>query len=52
MALSTADSEYIPITEGAAHAPEVRSAMVEYGLSKWCVKRTRRLDGQWPRDVV
>ena len=51
---STADSEYISNTKGAAHALEVRSGMVEYGWrSEWCVKWTpRRLDGQWPRDVV
>ena len=33
VALSTAESEYISITKGAAHAPEVRSAMVEFGLT-------------------
>ena len=33
MALSTAESEYISITKGAAHALEVRSAMVEYGMT-------------------
>ena len=33
MALSTAESEYISITKGAAHALEVRSAMVEFGLT-------------------
>ena len=33
VALSTAESEYISITKGAAHALEVRSAMVEYGLT-------------------
>ena len=53
VALSTEESEYISISKGAAHALEVRSAMVEYGMTfKMCVKRTRRLDGQWPRDVV
>ena len=31
--LSTAESEYISITKGAAHALEVRSAMVEFGLT-------------------
>ena len=31
--LSTAESEYISITKGAAHALEVRSAMVEYGMT-------------------
>ena len=33
VALSTAESEYISITKGAAHALEVFSAMVEYGLT-------------------
>ena len=33
VALSTAESEYISITKGAAHALEVRSAMVEFGLT-------------------
>ena len=33
MALSTAESEYMSITKGAAHALEVRSAMVEYGMT-------------------
>ena len=33
VALSTAKSEYISITKGAAHALEVFSAMVEYGLT-------------------
>ena len=33
VALSTAESEYISITKGAAHALEVRSAMVEGGLT-------------------
>ena len=33
MALSTAESEYISITKGVAHALEVRSAMVEYGMT-------------------
>ena len=33
MALSTAESEYISITKGAAHALEVRSAMVELGMT-------------------
>ena len=33
MALSTAESEYISITKGTAHALEVRSAMVEYGMT-------------------
>ena len=33
VALSTAESEYISITKGAAHALEVRSAMVEIGLT-------------------
>ena len=33
MALSTAESEYISITKGAAHALEVRSAQVEFGLT-------------------
>ena len=53
VALSIEESEFISITKVAAHALEVRSAMVEYGMTcKMCVKRTRRLDGQWPRDVV
>ena len=52
--LSTAESEYISITTGAAHALEVRSAMVELEMTfdVLCGGRTRRLDGQWPRDVV
>ena len=33
VALSTAESEYISITKGAAHALEVRSAVVEFGLT-------------------
>ena len=33
VALSTAESEYISITKGAAPALEVRSAMAEWGLS-------------------
>ena len=33
VALSTAESEYISITKCAAHALEVRSAMVEFGLT-------------------
>ena len=33
VALSTAESEYISITKGAAHALEVRSAMVECGMT-------------------
>ena len=33
MALSTAESEYISTTKSAAHALEVRSAVVEYGLT-------------------
>ena len=33
VALSTAESEYISITKDAAHALEVRSAMVEYGMT-------------------
>ena len=33
VALSTAESENISITKGAAHALEVRSAMVEFGLT-------------------
>ena len=33
VALSTAESEYISITKGAAHALEVRSAMVAYGMT-------------------
>ena len=33
VALSTAESEYISITKGAAHAVEVRSAMVEFGMT-------------------
>ena len=33
VALSTAESEYISITKGAAHFLEVRSAMVEFGLT-------------------
>ena len=31
--VSTAESEYISITKGAAHALEVRSAVVEFGLT-------------------
>ncbi|CAK0793479.1 unnamed protein product [Prorocentrum cordatum] len=34
VALSTAESEYISITKGAAHALEVRSALAEYGWVK------------------
>ena len=33
VALSTAEKEYISITKGAAHALEVRSAMVKFGLT-------------------
>ena len=33
VALSTAESEYISITKGAVHALEVRSAMVEFGMT-------------------
>ena len=33
VALSTAESENISITKGAAHALEVRSAMVEFGMT-------------------
>ena len=33
VALSTAESAYISITKGAAHALEVRSAMVEFGMT-------------------
>ena len=33
MALSTAESDKISITKGAAHALEVRSAMVEHGMT-------------------
>ena len=33
MALSPAESEYISITKGAAHALEVRSAMVDFGIT-------------------
>ena len=33
VALSTAESECISITKGTAHALEVRSAMVEYGMT-------------------
>ena len=33
LALSTAESEKISITKGAAHALKVRSAMVEYGMT-------------------
>ena len=33
VALSTAESGYISITKGAAHALEVRSAMVEFGMT-------------------
>ena len=40
VALSTAESEYISITKGAAHALEVRSAMVEYGLTLTVVCET------------
>ena len=54
VALSTAESQYISITKGAAHALEVRSAMEEYGMTfnVVCVRRTRRLDGQSPRYAV
>ena len=38
--LSTAESEYISITKGAAHALEVRSAMVESGLTFNVVRET------------
>ena len=31
--LSTSESEYISITKGAAHALEVRSAVVEFGMT-------------------
>ena len=33
VALSTAESESLSITKGAAHALEVRSAMVQYGMT-------------------
>ena len=33
MALSTAESEFFSITTGAAHGLEVRSAVVEYGMT-------------------
>ena len=33
VALSTAEGEYISITKGAAHALDVRSAMVEFGMT-------------------
>ena len=33
MALSIAESEYISITKDAAHALEVRSAMVAFGMT-------------------
>ena len=33
VALSTAESEYVSITKGAAHALKVRSAMVEFELT-------------------
>ena len=56
VALSTAESEYISITKGAAHALEVRSAMVEFGLtfnvacetdaSAWRAIATRRRVGR------
>ena len=52
--LPTAESEYVSITKGAAHALEVSSAMVEFGMTfnVVCVRLTRRLDWQWARDVV
>ena len=40
VALSTAESEYISITKGAAHALEVRSAVAEWGLSPKVVCET------------
>ena len=53
VALSTTESEYISITKGAAHALEVRSAMVEYGMTFNVVCETDASAGrQWPRDVV
>ena len=46
VALSTAESEYISITKGAAHALEVRSAMVEQGLTLKVVCETNALAGR------
>ena len=40
VALSTAESEYISISKGATHALEVRSAMVEFGLTSNVVCET------------
>ena len=40
VALSTAESEYISITKGAADALEVRSALVEYGMTFNVVRET------------
>ena len=40
VALSTAESEYISITKGAAHALEVHSALVDYGLTLTVVCET------------
>ena len=50
VALSTAESEYISITKGAAHALDVRNAMVECGMTFNVVCETDASAG--PRDVV
>ena len=46
VALSTAESEYISITKGAAHALEVRSAMVVFGLTFNVVSETHASAGR------
>ena len=46
VALSTAESEYISITKGAAHALKVRSAMVEFGMMFDVVRETDALAGR------
>ena len=46
VALSTAESEYISITKGAARAMEVRSAMLEYGLTSKVVCETETSAGR------
>ena len=46
MALSTAESEYISITKGAAHALEVGGAVVEYGLTLKVVCETDASPGR------
>ena len=40
VALSSAESEYIAMTKGAAHALEVRSALAEYGWVKKVICET------------